>query len=181
MTVRNDVGVAPYNSIVLDNTITAAGDTPLQVCFVNERTTGIGHPAQNAVSIIANGVESARATSATFSVSGLYTLGSIATNLSAQGTTFASATPLTASLNFIASGVTQTGCVLPSSSAQPLGACISIFNDGAGVIRIYAQGADTIDGVNGSTGVPLTNAKRAQFITKAANTWISTQLGAVSS
>lgn len=179
MAILNDKGQSPYSRIVLDNATSAAGDTPLQLSFVGEGTTGIGHPAANAVSIVTAGVEVARASKSTFSVSGFFAQG-VASSVAAGGTTFASATPLTAATNFISPAVTANGIVLPSSTAVPTGTIVSVYNQGAGVIRVYAQGADTIDGTAGATGVVLTNAKRCQYQVQGPNSWVSAQFGVVS-
>lgn len=102
---------------------------------------------------------------------------SIATPLTAVGTNRATSLALTADVNNITTAASGTGATLPASSA---GLCIINFNSGANAIQIYGAGSDTIDGVAGATGVPLTNTKRCLYICVAANTWISAQLGVVS-
>jgi hypothetical protein len=63
------------------------------------------------------------------------------------------------------------------SAILPLGAPgmeVVVINDGAAAAQIFASGSDTIDAVNGqSTGVPLTNAKRAIFYCLTAGRWQS--------
>ena len=47
-------------------------------------------------------------------------------------------------------------------------------------MQVYALASQTIDGTAGSTGVALTNAKRADYFAVSATAWISAQLGVVS-
>lgn len=118
----------------------------------------------------------------TLAVTGVTTLTgllktSVATTISAAGTTRADATALTKQTNNLTTVASGTGVILPASAA---GQNIIINNAGASAVQVYGAGSDTIDGVAGTTGVPLTNAKRAIFLCVAANTYISAQLGVVS-
>lgn len=94
--------------------------------------------------------------------------------LTAAGTTRTDALALTSTINNVTTAGAGTGVTLPASA---VGQAIVVFNGGANAIKVYGAGSDTIDGVAGSTGVTLTNAKRAIFYCVAANTYISGQLG----
>jgi hypothetical protein len=113
-------------------------------------------------------------------VAGGYVDESVGNALTAVGTTRADALALTKNINNVTAAGAGTGVVLPAVSAAGVGAAVVVFNAGANAMQVYGAGSDTIDGVAGSTGVPLTNAKRAIFYAVAANTWISAQLGVVS-
>ncbi len=106
-----------------------------------------------------------------------YVLQSVGNGLSAAGTTRADATQLAKSRNIISTAAASTGVILP---VGVIGMRVSVFNNGANPVQVYASASETIDTVAGATGVPLANAKRADFFFNAANTWISAQLGAVS-
>lgn len=72
----------------------------------------------------------------------------------------------------------STVATLNDSGALPLaiaGQFCLVVNDGAAAAKIYAQNgsSDTIDGTAGSTGVPLTNAKRTLFFCLTTGAWIS--------
>lgn len=105
---------------------------------------------------------------------------SVASGLTAAGTTRANALALTASINVITTAAASTGAVLPAAATVGAGGEVIIFNDGASAIKVYAAGSDTIDGTAGATGVTLTNAKRCAYFVTAALTWESAQLGVVS-
>ena len=64
--------------------------------------------------------------------------------------------------------------VLPAATA---GDFRVVINDGAHAMQVYGNGSDTIDGVAGATGVPLTNAKRAIFFCLTAGAWQSISSG----
>lgn len=100
-----------------------------------------------------------------------------ATSLTAAGTTRANALALTADTNNLTTVASSTGVVLPSI---PVGAKVTVYNNGANPVKVYAPGSYTIDGTAGSTGVTLTNAKRCQYECVATNTILSAQLGVTS-
>lgn len=97
--------------------------------------------------------------------------------LTAVGSARSDALALTSLINNVTTAAASTGVILP---AGVIGQAVFVFNAGANTIQVYGAGSDTIDTVAGSTGVPLTNAKRAVYICVAANTFISAQLGVVS-
>lgn len=105
---------------------------------------------------------------------------SVGNALTAAGTTRADALALTKAVNNVTTAAASTGVILPSAATVGVGGMVVVFNAGANTIQVYAAGSDTIDTVAGSTGVPLTNAKRAIYIVVAANTYVSAQLGVVS-
>lgn len=106
-----------------------------------------------------------------------YTRQSVGNALTAVGTTRADALALTAQVNNVTTAAASTGVILP---AGVTGDIIILENAGANLIQVYADGSDTIDGVAGATGVPLTNALRCMYICVATNTFISAQLGVIS-
>lgn len=106
-----------------------------------------------------------------------YIEGSVGNALTAVGTNRATALQLAKQVNNITTAASGTGALLP---VGVIGMRITVFNAGANAIQVYATASETIDGVAGSTGVPLTNAKRCDYFFTAANTWISAQLGVVS-
>lgn len=106
-----------------------------------------------------------------------YVLQSVGNALSAAGTTRADATQLAKSRNILSTVASGTGVILP---VGVIGMRVTVFNNGANPVQVYASASETVDGTAGATGVPLANAKRADFFFNAANTWLSAQLGVVS-
>jgi hypothetical protein len=106
---------------------------------------------------------------------------SVATNLTAIGSTRATSLGLTSTINNVTTAAAGTGVTLPPAASVGIGATVVIFNNGANLIQVYGAGSDTIDGVAGATGVPLTNATRCEFYVITATSWISAKLGVVSS
>lgn len=102
---------------------------------------------------------------------------SVATGLTAAGTTRATALALTSLINVIGTAAASSGVVLPSAASLGIGNDVTIFNDGANAVKVYGAGSDTIDGVAGATGVTLTNANRARYMVTAAATFKSALLG----
>ncbi len=115
--------------------------------------------------------------SGTTITAGTYFLRSVGGALTAVGTNRATALQLAKEVNNVTTAGSGTGVILP---VGVIGMRITVFNAGANAIQVYATASETIDTVAGSTGVPLTNTKRADFFFTAANTWISAQLGVVS-
>jgi hypothetical protein len=106
-----------------------------------------------------------------------YSLASVGNALTATGTTRTDALQLAKEYNRLTTTAAGTGVILPTGV---IGMAIVLFNAGANVAKVYANGSETIDGTAGSTGVNLTNGNRCVYIFMASNTWISAQLGAVS-
>ncbi len=106
-----------------------------------------------------------------------YVIASVGNALTAVGISRADALALTKQINNITTATLGTGVILPTAVA---GMRITIFNNGANPIVVYAAGVATIDGSPATTGVPLANAKRADFFALTTGVWISAQLGAVS-
>lgn len=101
-----------------------------------------------------------------------------ATGLTAVGTNQGTALALTADTNNVTTAASSTGVALP---VPTIGRRVRIYNNGAHPITVYGHGSDTIDGAPGATGVTLTNSNRCEYECVAAATWLSAQLGAVSS
>jgi hypothetical protein len=104
---------------------------------------------------------------------------SVATGLTATGSTFAGALPLTAHDNVMATVAAGTGVVLRALSP---GQSQRIWDrTGTVALQVYAPGGATIDGTAGSTGVVLTAPKAIDFFAQTGSTFVSAALGAVSS
>lgn len=104
---------------------------------------------------------------------------SVATDLTATGSTRANALALSNSINNITTAAASTGVVLPAGTENGfpyVGQTIRVFNNGANSITVYAPNSETINGTAGSTGVALANAKVADYTYVKANTWISVTL-----
>jgi len=106
-----------------------------------------------------------------------YALSSVGNALTAVGTNRATALQLAKQVNNVTTAAAGTGVILP---VGVIGMVITVYNNGANAIKVYASASETIDTVAGATGVTLTNALRCQYTYVAANTWISAQLGVIS-
>ena len=106
-----------------------------------------------------------------------YALSSVDNALTAVGTNRADALQLAKQVNRVTTAASGTGVILP---VGVIGMVITVYNDGANAISVYASASETVDTVAGVTGVTLTNALRCQYTFVAANTWISAQLGVIS-
>ncbi len=161
--------VATAGSVSAGTTVTAGTNVVATAGSVSAATT-----VTAGTNLIASAGSAAAATTVT---AGTYFLGSVGNALTAAGTDRATGLQLAKEINNITTAASGTGVVLP---AGVVGMRITVFNGGANAAQVYALASETIDGVAGATGVPLTNAKRADFFFTAANTWISAQLGVVS-
>lgn len=113
---------------------------------------------------------------ATFSSTADHTAGLVkfmSGQTTALGTNLGTAATITGNYAQVTSAAASTGVALP---ALAVGQHVYVQNDGANAIKVYAQGSDSIDGTAGSTGVTLTNAKRAMFYAFSANNYRSAQL-----
>lgn len=134
-----------------------------------------------ATTITTVGTSTAAAFVATGAVTaGSYVRESVDNALTAVGTNRATALQLAKQINNVTTAASGTGVILPTVANAGTGGMVVVVNAGANAIQVYGSGSDTIDTVAGSTGVVLTNAKRAIFIPVAAATWISAQLGVIS-
>lgn len=106
-----------------------------------------------------------------------YALSSVGNALTAVGTNRATALQLAKQVNNVTTAASGTGVILP---VGVIGMVITVYNNGANAIKVYASASETIDTVAGATGVTLTDALRCQYTYVAANTWISAQLGVIS-
>lgn len=155
------VTVNPTTAGTLDN-VAIGGSTPLAGSFTT---------------LAASGASALAAVTATSVTASGYFDRSVGNALTAVGTNRATALQLAKEVNNVTTAGAGTGVILP---VGVVGMRISVFNGGANAAQVYASGSETIDTVAGSTGVPLTNTKRADFFFVATNTWISAQLGVVS-
>lgn len=104
---------------------------------------------------------------------------SVAPNVTAAGTTAANAFQLTKGINIVNTVAAGAGVILPPSATVGIGGSVDVYNnDSADNVKVYGDG--TIDGVAGTTGVPLTFTKRCRYTVTAAGVWVSAQLGVVS-
>ena len=79
---------------------------------------------------------------------------------------------------FTTVGVSGNAATLPNLS---IGQSCIVVNDGANPMKVFPYSATgVIDAAGAGNAVTLTNAKRCRFTMVAANTIISTQLGATS-
>lgn len=134
-------------------------------------TTGNFNPqTHNQVDIGSNGVRVRNIYSGYFE-------SSAGNALTAAGTNRATALQLANQINNVTTVASGTGVILPVGA---IGMRITIFNNGANSLQVYGSASETIDGVAGSTGVPLTNPNACEYFYVATNTWISAQLGGIS-
>jgi hypothetical protein len=96
-----------------------------------------------------------------YSITGLQTV-QFLDAVTAAGTTQATATPLTGSINTVSTVASGTGVNLPASYG---GLAITVINSGANALLVYpAQGAaDTINGLAATNGVSLFPGTAATF------------------
>ncbi len=158
--------LSSYMAGQLASAIAVTGGT-IAGTTINSSAIGGTTPAAGAFTTLA-------ATSLT--TTGVNTL-SVANALTATGTDRTTSLVLSKAINNIKTAAAGSGVTLPAGVP---GQIITVFNNGTAAIQVYGNGSDTIDGVAGSTGVVLTNAKRAIYVCVAANTIISAQLGVVS-
>jgi hypothetical protein len=173
--------VANGKTLTASNTLTLAGTDATTITFqgtdtyVGRTTTDtLTNKTLTAPTLTTPAIGEATGTGITLTG---YLKESVANALTATGTDRATALQLSAQINNVTTAAASTGVILP---VGVVGMIIVVFNAGANATQVYASASETIDTVAGSTGVPLTNAKRAMFMFVAANTWISAQLGVVS-
>lgn len=168
---KGDILVDITNATFYQNTNTLASPTWTQITTA----TGAGTYTGTFDGII--GGNTPAAASFTNATATGYYLASVGNALTAVGTNRGTALQLAKEINNITTAAASTGVLLP---VGVVGMRITVFNGGANPIQVYGTASETIDGVAGATGVPLTNAKRAIFEFVAANTWVSAQLGVAS-
>lgn len=100
--------------------------------------------------------------------------GDAATALTAAGSNQATALQLSAVYNTVGTTASSTGVLLPPSEA---GAMVTVHNDGANTLQVYAPVGSTIDTIASATGVSIATTKRRLFICTSSTTW-SSLLGA---
>jgi hypothetical protein len=109
-------------------------------------------------------------TAGTSVIAGTYVRSSVGNALTATGTDRATALQLAAQVNNVTTTAASTGVVLPVGA---VGMEITIANNGAETLQVYASASETINGTAGATGITLATTKFAKYWFTAANTWIS--------
>lgn len=94
----------------------------------------------------------------------------VATTISANGTTQAEATPLTKSFNVVSSVSTNQGVSLPTATA---GMSIYITNTSANTLKIYPATGASINTESANASVNLSSNVTVQFIAPTATQWYS--------
>lgn len=91
-------------------------------------------------------------------------------NITAAGTSQATATPMIGQINTVATVATGTGVNLPASFS---GLAVTVVNAGANTLLVYpAQGAsDTINGFAAATGLSMLPGSEATFNCTATGAW----------
>lgn len=100
--------------------------------------------------------------------------GDVATGLVATGATQATALPLPAANNFVATAAASTGVILPPSSG---GDEVFVFNGGANALAVYPPVGASINGgaTNAAVSVPTL---KAVYLVVASATQIGALVGA---
>lgn len=80
------------------------------------------------------------------------------------------ATPLPTAINRVATVATAGDSVLLPTSADNVGAEVTVINAGANSLNVFPQGADTIDG---AASKAVAAGKSAAFFSVAAGIWHS--------
>ncbi len=109
-------------------------------------------------------------TAGTTVTAGTYVLGSVGNALTAAGTDRATALQLAKQVNNVTTAAASTGVVLPVGA---IGMEITLVNNGAETLQVYASASETINGTAGATGITLAATKFAKYWFTAADTWIS--------
>ncbi len=98
---------------------------------------------------------------------------SVATTLTAAGTTQATGLALTADVNMIGTAAASTGVVLPAISGA--GDQVFVYNGGANAVKVYpaVTGSPTINLIAGATGVSVPAAKGVLCVAVSATAWVA--------
>jgi hypothetical protein len=91
-----------------------------------------------------------------------------ATALVATGTNLASALSITARYNVFSTVAGGTGAALPATGALVLGRPLTVWNDGANALTLYARTGDTI---NGAASQSIAAAAKMVVVCVSANVW----------
>lgn len=98
-------------------------------------------------------------------------VGSVASGLTATGSTQADALALSADINEVTTVAASTGVILPANC--DVGDQIFVYSIGAQTLTVYAPGTETINAIAAASGFSVATAKTATF-TKVNNTrWAS--------
>src|SRR3954470_16984159 len=104
--------------------------------------------------------------------SGSFSQSSVATGLTAAGTTIADALALTAGVNVVSTAASGTGVKLPVAA---IGAEVIVQNLGANDLEVYPPNASgIINGASAGTAITLASATKVvgRFVKTATNNWI---------
>lgn len=91
-------------------------------------------------------------------------IGDTATGLVATGTTQATALPLPAVNNFVATAAAATGAILLAGSASD---AITVYNGGANALLVYPPVGGVINSLAANTAVSIATLKSASFVYSA--------------
>jgi hypothetical protein len=95
----------------------------------------------------------------------------------AAGSTRTDATALTATFNVVGTTGSGEGVTLPAATANAQ-TIVYVLNMGANTLKVYAAGANTINGVAGTTGVDVPTIEGGMFTRINAGTgWWFVPLG----
>lgn len=94
----------------------------------------------------------------------------LATGLTAAGTTKATALVLSGSVSVLSTCASGAGVLLPFAQ---ISAEQAIYNGGAAVCYVYAQAGDTINALSTGDHFSVTNGKSARFI-PSGQKWVAT-------
>lgn len=101
---------------------------------------------------------------------------SVTNAITAAGANRATATALTTDINNVTTVPGATGVELPTGV---IGEVITVFNNGANALTVYAPGAATLNGTAGVTGITMQPTLTYAFYYVAANEWIFWNPGAL--
>ena len=96
--------------------------------------------------------------------------GSVATGISAAGTTQGTATSLNAAINVIGTAAASTGVILPSCEIADE---VWVYNGGANTLTVYPDSSSQINAVSVNSGVSLGTNTAMMFKRITSTRWIA--------
>jgi hypothetical protein len=102
-------------------------------------------------------------------------LGSVATSLTAAGSTQATALALGSAINAISTAAASTGVILPSTATP--GDQIFIYNGGANTVTVYPAVGGTLNNLSANTGFSVATLKSCICVNTTGLGW-AVMLGA---
>lgn len=104
---------------------------------------------------------------------------SVATGLTAAGTTISDALQLTAVVNNVTTAAASTGVKLFETLNTSTGFMVYVRNGGANAINVFPpNGSGTINGGSAGAAVSVASGAHAVFFKVAANTWVGAEMSA---